>query len=103
MTPSEEGRDLVEMHMSNKALTWAFKLPIKGARKCVLLALAGLLNDKTGQLDPPMRRIALFAGTTEEGARKALRQLETDGLVRTVHATGHRSRYVLIRGEAGHV
>ena len=103
MTPSEEGRDLVEMHMSNKALTWAFKLPIKGPSKSVLVALAARLNDKTWQLDPPMWRIALFAGTTEHGAHKALRQLETDGLVRTVHATGHRSRYVLIRGEAGHV
>jgi len=83
--------------MSNKALTWAFMLPIKGAPKAVLLALADHADD-AGACFPSVPRLALFAGTSDRGARKAIRELEKIGLVRTVHATRKPSRYELIAG-----
>jgi Helix-turn-helix domain len=77
--------------MSNQALRWALELPIMGAKKSVLIALAGHADD-AGTCFPSLPRIALFAGTTDRGARKALRELEEAALVRTVHAAGSRSQ-----------
>ncbi len=65
--------------------------------KSTLLALANHADD-TDACFPSVPRIALFAGTTDRGARLALRALEEAGLVRTVHATGSRSNYELAVG-----
>jgi len=83
--------------MSNRALNWAFELPIRGATKSILIALANHAA-ADGTCFPSMPRIALFAGLSDRGARKAIRELEELGLVSTVHATGHRSRYKLSLG-----
>jgi Helix-turn-helix domain len=83
--------------VSNKALSWAFALRITGARKAVLVALADHAAED-GTSYPSLPRIALWAGTTARGARKAMRELEAAGLVTTEHATGQRSRYRLALG-----
>ena len=83
--------------MSNIALDWAFALPITGARKSVLVALANRANDAT-ECWPSLAGIALHAGTTERGAQKALRELEQLGLIRTDRAPGKKSVYRLAVG-----
>jgi hypothetical protein len=83
--------------VSNRALNWAFDVPLTGARKGVLIALANRAND-AGECWPSLAGIALHAGTSERGAQKALRDLEQAGLIRTEQATGRKSRYTLAIG-----
>jgi hypothetical protein len=81
--------------VSNRALRWAFNLPVTGARKPVLLALADHANI-AGMCWPSIGRLAVFAGVTDRAVRATLRDLEADGVVRTVHTQGRPSRYELI-------
>jgi hypothetical protein len=83
--------------MSNRALRAAFELPITGAKKCVLVALADHADDSR-QCYPSVPRIALFSGITERAVSKCLRELEASGLIRTLQITGQRSRYELTIG-----
>jgi hypothetical protein len=55
--------------VSNQALRWALELPIVGAKKGVLVALADHADD-AGTCFPSLTRIALFAGTTDRGAAR---------------------------------
>jgi hypothetical protein len=81
--------------MSNVALTWAFRLPVKGAAKPVLLALADCLNEDTGRCDPSNRTLALFAGVDERTVRRACRALAADGLITITDRPGRPSQYTL--------
>ncbi len=74
--------------MSNVALRWAFRLPVKGAPKSVLVALADCLNDDTRRCDPSGATIALFAGIDERTVRRALRALAADGLITVTDRPG---------------
>jgi hypothetical protein len=81
--------------MSNAALTWAFHLPIVGARKSILVALAEHA-DENGLCWPSAARIALFAGVTERAVRMTLPQLEGIGVVKIERSAGRTtSRYML--------
>lgn len=82
--------------MSNKALNWAFNLPLKGSRKTVLIVLADHSNEKNDyKCWPSVRRIAERAGISQRAVRSALRYLEAEALIETHHHTGKRSDYKL--------
>ena len=58
--------------MSVRALSWSFALPLQDmAAKAVLHALADHA-DEDGKCWPSLKRIALFAGCSENTARRAL-------------------------------
>lgn len=81
--------------MSLAALDWAFRLPLKGPRKAVLLALANHA-DEQGRCYPGLDRLALYAGVDQRSARRALRELETVGAIATEQSKGrHHSSYAL--------
>ena len=61
--------------MSHAALDWAFKLPLIGHWKGVLVALAQHANAE-GRCRPGIDRLALFAGIDERSVRRCLRWLE---------------------------
>jgi hypothetical protein len=83
--------------MSIPGLHWAFKLPIKGASKAVMLVLADHANE-LGECWPSVGRLACRAGVSDRSVRSALRALEADRLIRTRHVTGHRSTYTVLIG-----
>ena len=82
--------------MSNVALTWAFKLPIFGAKKSVLIALADHA-DTDHECNPGQARLSLYAGVTERAVRNAIKALEHDGLIKKKRM-GKGFCYVLIVG-----
>ncbi len=86
--------------MSNRALRWAFRLPITGAAKPVLLALADHFNDETGRCDPANGTLALFAGKDERTVRRALGTLQALGLITTTERRGRPSLHALAIGAA---
>jgi len=61
--------------MSLAALDWAFNLPLIGAWKGVLVALAHHA-DKDGKCRPGIDRLALFAGLDHRSVQRCLRYLE---------------------------
>lgn len=80
------------------ALTWAFHLPIKGASKSVLIALADHVDPRTGKCSPPLARIALWSGFSDRAVRKAICQLEAVGLiVVAARVAGSSTDYILNR------
>lgn len=81
--------------MSITALRWAFRVPVKGAQKAVLIALADHADER-GSCFPSMRRIGLWAGVSARGARKAIRQLEECGLIATLQRPNGTSTYRLL-------
>jgi hypothetical protein len=64
--------------VSNSALRWAFRLPLKGPFKSALVALAECLNDQTGRCDPALTTLALFAGVDQRTARRACRAVTAE-------------------------
>jgi hypothetical protein len=85
--------------MSNRALTWAFELPLIGAPKHVLVALADHADD-AGQCYPSVPRLILWSGNCRTVVLDALKQLELSGLVTIARSNGHRSSYTLSVGTA---
>jgi DNA-binding transcriptional ArsR family regulator len=81
--------------VSNTALTWAFNVPIKGAPKGVLVALADCMSDATKRCDPSNARLALYAGVDERTVRRALRSLADGGLITVTEREGRRSQFTL--------
>jgi hypothetical protein len=85
--------------VSNVALTWAFSLPITGARKAVLVALADHVDEKQ-ECYPSMSRLQLFSGLKERAIQAAIGDLRRAGLI-SVEAGGGRSRTNLYRLAVG--
>ena len=81
--------------MSAGALRWAFALPIRGAPKAVLLALADHA-DKEGLCWPSISRIATWAGVCDRSARMTLRTLEARGLIAADERESTTTLYRLI-------
>lgn len=75
--------------MSNEALAWAYKLPIKGPAKPVLTALADFA-DEAGSCYPGQEKLALMSGLSIRSVRRALERLEDQGLLRREHRYDHR-------------
>jgi hypothetical protein len=91
-------RDARGPRMSNRALQWAFRLPVTGAAKAVLLALADCLNDRTGRCNPSHATLALHAGVDERTVRRACASLQESHLVETIERPGRPSQYKLAVG-----
>jgi hypothetical protein len=81
--------------MSIEALNWAFRLPIAGPAKAVLIALADHLNDATGQCNPTFPRLALWSGHGRTAVWEAIAQLEEMGLISVQRTLGKRSSYIV--------
>ena len=58
------------------------------AKKVVLIVLANHLNEQTGQCFPSLDRIARHAACNERTVRRAITDLETDGLIRVERSSG---------------
>ena len=89
--------------MSNKALNWAYDLPLTGSKKAVLIALADMA-DENHSCFPGQDRIAGMAGWSVETVRRALKGLELLGLITRTHRVGNfgyrtSDRYVLSVGK----
>lgn len=89
--------------MSNKALNWAYELPLPGSKKAVLIALADMA-DENHSCFPGQERIAGMSGWSVETVRRALKQLEELGIITRQHRIGtfgYRTsdRYVLAVGK----
>lgn len=84
--------------MSVDALRWAFHLPLHGAAKSVLLALADHA-DQDHSCWPSVARIALFAGVSDRGVLRAVKELQDRGVLAITRARGRRNRYVLAVGD----
>lgn len=81
--------------MSVRALTWSFTLPLQDmAAKAVLHALADHA-DEDGKCWPSLRRIALFAGCSENTARRALQRVEAMGIVHREPRAGQSDMFFL--------
>lgn len=83
------------MHMSNAALDWAFAMPIRGAEKAVLIALANRASPETQECHPMQSTLALESGISERSVRAALDRLQEAGLIRADRKQGRISRYYL--------
>lgn len=82
--------------MSNEALAWAFRVPVLGVNKAVLVALADHAGDETLSCWPSVARLVLFSGWKERAVRNAIRDLEMAGLIRTEQSRGRATnRYIL--------
>ena len=81
--------------MSIAALNWAFRLPVTGTRKAVIVALANVANDH-GVCWLSVATLGLHAGAGERAIRNALRDLERAGIIVTDQSRGRTSsRYRL--------
>lgn len=83
--------------MSNAALDWAFRMPITGAAKAVLVALANLAN-KDGIAWPSTATIALHAGVAKRHVLRVLADLERRGAVKIERRNRAVSEYKLAIG-----
>ncbi|HUC16340.1 MAG TPA: helix-turn-helix domain-containing protein [Acetobacteraceae bacterium] len=81
--------------MSIPALRWAAPLPLKGATKAVLLALADMVADGTNEWEPSLERLSLWSGLPRRSLIRAIQRLEEEGLLAVRRATGKRSKYEL--------
>ncbi len=86
--------------MSVAALNWAFHLPLVGAAKSILIALADHA-DQDGGCWPSADRIALFAGVHRRTVVNVIRQLQTDGWLSVAQVAGRPNRYMLAVGKTG--
>lgn len=87
--------------MSRRATDWAWKTTARGVRLLVLLALADYADKDTAQCHPSLPQIGDKTGLGTSTIRRELRNLETDGLIKTdVSAGGRhaRSDYTLMLG-----
>lgn len=79
--------------MSFKAMEWAFEpRPIRATSLLVLVFLAKCLNDKTGQCTPSVQTIATATHQCGNTVRRALKELEAEGLIsrRMTHDPSNR-------------
>ncbi|NII42133.1 hypothetical protein E9228_002791 [Curtobacterium flaccumfaciens] len=88
--------------MAHKATSWAWELKLPGTRKLVLLALADMA-DEYNSCYPGQERLAEMTSVAVSTVRRALSELEQDGLIvraRRVRADGTRTsdRYRLALG-----
>lgn len=86
--------------MSNKALTWALNLPLKGPKKSVLLALANALNEGTNKCFPGVDVLALHAGCDRRSVTRALNMLEKGGYIQVKRSIGAHHNYTLNMGHS---
>jgi hypothetical protein len=87
--------------MSNKALNWARKLPLKAGEKSVLKSLADSYNDKKGCCYPTMKKIGEWCGLTECTVKRHIKSLVNKNLIQKSDVRnqfGHRvtSKYTII-------
>lgn len=79
--------------MSYKATGWAYDLPLKGAPKPVLVALADMA-DEAASCYPGQERLSAMTGLSVKTVSRALARLEAAGLIkreRRFDAFGHRT------------
>lgn len=83
--------------MSIEALNWAFKQPVKGPAKAVLIVLADHV-DQDGWCWPSIARLGFRSGFAERAVQMALRQLARDGqiLAEIGVGRGRVSRYKVL-------
>ena len=88
--------------MSNKALNWVKKLPLKPGEKSVLRVLADSYNDKKGYCYPTQEKIAEWCGYSIATVKRHLKSLISKNLVQKIEDVrnqfGHRvtSKYTMI-------
>lgn len=80
--------------MSNSILNWAFRLPITGAHKAVLVALADHANDR-GECFPSIARLELWTGLKDRAIRNAIAWLEAQNLIARTTKIGTVTEYKL--------
>lgn len=83
--------------MSNAALDWAFRLPVTGAAKAVLVALADHANDR-GECFPSIPRLETWTGLKDRAIRNAIGWLEAQNLIHRATKIGTATEYKLAIG-----
>jgi len=88
--------------MSIEALNWAFNLPLdKPVLKAVLIGIANHANP-VGEAWPSVERLMLYSGYKERAVRKALSELEAEGLMTVQERPGRTNLFILsLRGARG--
>lgn len=90
--------------MSNKALHWAWELPLRATDKFVLIALADMADEEHSCF-PGQKTLAGMVGASLSTVERALKKLENDGLLTRQerrNASGYKTsdRYYLSVGVA---
>lgn len=73
--------------MSYKATNWAYDLPVTGPQKAVVVALADMA-DEAGTCFPGHDRISSMTGWSVSTVARALKTLESSGLISREHRQG---------------
>ncbi|MCD2451654.1 helix-turn-helix domain-containing protein [Methylicorpusculum oleiharenae] len=84
--------------MSIEFLNAAFRAPLTGASKAVLIALADRCND-AGYCYPALKDIALRAGVSARTATRAVKTLEDSGYLAIIRVMGATNKYILLAGK----
>ncbi|WP_404358103.1 helix-turn-helix domain-containing protein [Methylotuvimicrobium sp. KM1] len=80
--------------MSIQCLNWAFTLPLTGAAKAVIIALADRAND-VGFCYPSFANIAQRAGCSRMTAIRSVEKLEALGFLEKIKGKGRSNGYFL--------
>jgi hypothetical protein len=75
--------------MSYKATNWAYEMPLRGTSKPVLIALADMA-DEDSTCYPGQERLSEMTGLSISSVARALKRLETLGLIVREHRYGAR-------------
>ena len=82
--------------MSGTATFWAWEqYQVKGSAKIVLVCLCDHLNDKTGQCNPSITRIALRTGINKNTVPGTLKKLVALGLISYTQRNGISTQYTI--------
>ena len=85
--------------MANSALEWAWRCKVSPSKaKLVLVYLADRYNEKTGQCNPSIARIAEACSMNRKRVFEALNILEKQGLITRVKLSKTSSMYALNMG-----
>ncbi|MCD2452476.1 helix-turn-helix domain-containing protein [Methylicorpusculum oleiharenae] len=88
--------------MSLNYLNAAFKAPLTGANKAVLIALADRCND-AGYCYPALKDIALRAGISTRTVTRAVEALEKKGYLAIIRTSGATNKYILFAGKLSEI
>lgn len=80
--------------MSSSAIAWAFRQPLRGNAKLLLLTLADCADD-WNRTSPHIRRLEHETGLGRHTVIRLLAQLEDEGVVRVERAPGRPCVYIL--------
>lgn len=82
--------------MSITAINYVNQLvQVKGTPRAVLRALADRMNEQTRRCNPSHQDLAAMTGRHRATVIRAIKKLETDGIIAVRHCRRHGNRYVI--------